>query len=438
MIQMKYYDRIKELRAADKTVTHDDHFDYGALKSRGMTTKIVTWILDHPYWWMRLLRAFCPIFRVGRIAFVSRNQDVKEILERQDVFETPFGMDMVDTSGGVEAVLGMQDGPAYRRTKDMLAKAFTASDIDKILKPLSGKLAKEAVEAGHGRFNAVRDLITAIPVRVARDYYGYDIKPDEERDFAEWSIALSTMYFADFFGDKELRRQTLIAAAKLQWITDRSIETARNSDFKGTATPLRRLLDMQKMAPEEISDADIRAAMISMVAGFVPTNTMAASHMLEVLFSKPAALALAIAAAKEDRDGDLQACLFEAMRFKPLNPGPMRFVNTDTIIAEGKKRARKITKGTTVIASTQSAMMDDRALRNPRQFDPDRPYSAYMLYGHGIHWCIGAQIANTQITQTLKALLCQPDLRRAAGKAGKLIKWGAFPDSLVVEYNLVK
>ena len=434
MIQMKYYDRINKLRAEDPDISADDTYDYGALKSSGFVAALTVWILDHSYWWMKFLRAWFPLLQVGKIVFVSRNKDVKEVLERQDVFETPFGPDMVDTSGGVEAVLGMQDGPAYRQTKDILAKAFTAADIDKILKPLAWKLASDAVANGNGRLNAVRDLITVVPVQISRDYYGFDIHPDEERDFAEWNIALSTMYFADFFGNADLRRQTLIASAKLVRITDRSIEVARKSKSK-IITPLSRLLDLQKATPDKISDADIRGAMISMVAGFVPTNTMAASHMLDVLLSKPDAFKLAVSAANEDRDADLQACLFEAMRFKPLNPGPMRFANVDVVVAEGKKHAKTIKKGSTLIASTQSAMMDDRVLRDPRNFDAERPYSAYMLYGHGMHWCIGAQIANTQITQTLKALLQRPNLQRASGNAGKLIKWGAFPDSLNVEYD---
>ena len=434
MIQMKYYDRINELRAEDPSISADDIYDYGALKSSGIVAAIVVWILDHSYLWMKFLRAWFPILQIGKIVFVSRNKDVKEVLERQDVFETPFGPDMVDTNGGVETVLGMQDGPAYRDTKDVLAKAFTAADTDKILKPLAWKLACDAIAKHNGRLNAVRDLITSVPVGVARDYFGLDIQPSEERDFAEWSIAQSTLCFADFFGSADLRRQTLIASAKLVRIVDRSIEVARRNKSK-KVTPLSRLLDLQKQAPEKISDADIRGALISMVAAFVPTNTMAASHMLDVLFSKPEAFKLAVSAANEDRDADLQACLYEAMRFKPLNLGPMRFTNVDVVVAEGKKHAKTINKGSSIIASTQSAMMDDRVLRDPLKFDPERPYSAYMLYGHGMHWCIGAQIANTQITQTLKALLQKPNLRRASGKAGKLVKWGAFPDSLMVEYD---
>ncbi len=435
MVQMKYFDRINELRAIDFNVNADTPYDYGQLKSSGIIAKAVTWILDHPYWWMKFLRNWFPVLQFGKIAFVSRNEDVKEILERQDAFSTPFGPDMVDTSGGVEAVLGMQDGPDYRKTKDLLAKAFTAEDINTIVKPLSLDIADNIVKKSQGRLNAVRDLITAVPVRICRDYYGYNIEPHEERDFAEWSIALSTMYFADFFGSEKLRRQSLIAAAKLQRITDRSIVLARsNKDKKNT--PLSRLLELQKSEPDTLSDADIRGAMISMVAGFVPTNTMAASHMLDVLLSNPDALSKAIDAALKDDDKELLACLTEAMRFKPLNPGPMRFARNDVVIAEGKKHARRIPAGTTIIASTQSAMMDDRALRNPRRFDPGRPYSAYLLYGHGIHWCIGAQIANTQITQTLKTLFRQQNIRRAPGKAGKLTKWGAFPDRLDVQFDL--
>ena len=435
MIKFKYYDKLNELRAIDFNVGPDDFFDYSVFRTDGIKARIAAWLLDHSYHWMRFLRAWFPIARLGMVAFVSRNQDVKEVLERQDVFETPFGPEMVDTSGGVEAVLGMQDGPKYRQTKDLLAKAFTARDIEEFVKPLSWKLAQEAVLTGHGKLNAIRDLITAIPVRICRDYYGYDIKPEEERDFAEWSISLSTLYFADPSGSETLRRQTLIGAAKLQRITDRSIAAVRKNP-PNKPNPISRLIALQKENPEEISDADIRGIMISMVAGFVPTNTMAAGHMLDVLLSRPEVWHEAVAAAIKGEDDLLQAYLFEAMRFKPLNPGPMRYANQDVVLAEGKKRARLIPKGTTVIASTQSAMMDDRALREPKKFDPDRPYSAYMLYGHGIHWCIGAQIANTQITQTFKALLRQPGLKRKLGPQGKLVKWGAFPDRLMVEYQI--
>ena len=84
---------------------------------------------------------------------------------------------------------------------------------------------------------------------------------------------------------------------------------------------------------------------------------------------------------------------------------------------------------------TASAMFDDRKLDNPRAFNPDRPPSHYMLFGYGLHWCVGAYIAEAQITQTFKALLLKSNLRRAGGDAGKLRTFGPFPAHLTVQFD---
>ncbi|MEM7301247.1 MAG: cytochrome P450 [Pseudomonadota bacterium] len=434
MIKMKYYDRINELRSQPLDVTADDDFDYNLFKSSGMAAKIANLMINHPYWWQRIIRNFFPLLTIGKISFVARDEDVREVLERQDVFETPFGPDMVDTNGGVEAVLGMQDGPAYRITKDMLARAFRRQDIAEVVTPVSAQLAQEAVAASNGRIDAVQDLITAIPVRVARDYYGYDIKTSEERAFSQWAISMSTLYFADFAGNADVRRMAIIGSKKLERMTMRSLEIERLRKQRSN-TPLGRLVEMQSKSPDKISDGDICGAMVSMIAGFVPTNTMAAGHMLDIVMSKAEAFDASRRAALANEDQLLNKCLLEAMRFRPLNPGPLRYLNTDTALGVGQKYQKTLKAGSTVIASTQSAMMDDRVVKDPLRFNPNRPDGNYMLYGHGIHWCIGAHIANSQITHTLKALLVQRNLRRAPGKAGRLNKWGAFPESMWMEFD---
>jgi cytochrome P450 len=80
-------------------------------------------------------------------------------------------------------------------------------------------------------------------------------------------------------------------------------------------------------------------------------------------------------------------------------------------------------------------MFDERRVRNPEAFDPDRPAAEYMLFGHGLHWCIGAYIAYAQITQTFKPLLRRSGLRRAAGSAGEMHRLTLFPVHLTVEFE---
>ena len=58
-----------------------------------------------------------------------------------------------------------------------------------------------------------------------------------------------------------------------------------------------------------------------------------------------------------------------------------------------------------------------------------------MVFGYGQHWCLGAYIAIAQITQTFKALLLKPGLRRAPGDAGKLRTITVYPAHLTVEFD---
>jgi cytochrome P450 len=123
------------------------------------------------------------------------------------------------------------------------------------------------------------------------------------------------------------------------------------------------------------------------------------------------------------------------MRYRPLNPGPWRRAARDYTLGAGTWRATRIREGRLVLASTQSAMFDPRGVREPGRFDPGRDAADSMLFGYGLHWCVGKFIAEAQIAQTLKPLLLRPDLRRAPGSDGKLALLGLFPEHLFVEWG---
>jgi cytochrome P450 len=80
-------------------------------------------------------------------------------------------------------------------------------------------------------------------------------------------------------------------------------------------------------------------------------------------------------------------------------------------------------------------MFDGRSIAKPKQFDPQRAADDYLVFGYGLHWCLGACIAAAQITQTFKALLQKRGLRRAQGAAGKLQTITVFPAHLTVEFD---
>jgi cytochrome P450 len=185
-----------------------------------------------------------------------------------------------------------------------------------------------------------------------------------------------------------------------------------------------------------MSDLDIRNNLVGLLIGELPTTSAAANLALDELLDRHEAFAGACAAARADDDGLLAAYVFEALRFRPLNPVIYRRALRDTAIAEGRLRARRIPSGTMVMASNLSAMFDPLEIRDPNAFRIDRPWETYLLWGYGLHACFGAYLNRATLPTILKPLLLRPGLRRAAGPAGHIDQQGTpFPVHLHLEFD---
>lgn len=431
------------MKQAGRTVSTDrsvatSNFDLNDLRSDSVIERLVQWLFDDPQavWVFGLLRRFRPIVRepFSKLTFVTRWDDVREVLAQDDVFVVPFGDKVKELNGGPNFLLGMQADPVYWQYQQQVMRAFRFDDVASIVTPLAAEFAKEIIDRSDGRLDVVQDYITRVPSLICRSYYGIELAPEDMLDFGHWTIAMSTYMFGDPTDKPAYRRVAVAAGDRLRPLVDRSIANAKAA-APGTDTVLNRLIAMQKEGADGLTDDIIRAYLVGMITGFVPTNTMAAGHILEMLLRRPDFMAAARNAALAGDDDLLERCLFEAMRFKPLNPGPFRNCARDYTIAKGTRRARTIRPGMKLLVSTQSAMFDKRQVERPREFNPNRPQSDYMLFGYGLHWCAGAFIARAHITQAFKALLVLKGLRRASGPAGQLRLLGPFPEHLVVEFD---
>jgi len=408
-------------------------FDPRALTPKpSLVSWLINWILDDPRWVFALLRRFAPILVFKGWGLVTRYDDVEDMMRRDKVFAVPFGPKIELLNGGPNFLLGMDDGPDYQRLHGPVAQAFPPTDGASIVAPFSASLAADLVAQSGGRLDAIETLITLVPTRVCEHYYG--VRVADELRFAQLTIAMSTFMFGDPTDDPTIRDQAVKAGDEFRPIIDAAIAAAR-AEPGSRDTIAKRLLAERMPDGEPLSDPTIASILIGMITGFVPTNTMAAGHMLEMLLRRPRFMEQASAAARAGDDDLLWRCLWESFRFKPLNPGPFRVCAEDAVVAAGTPRARTIVKGTQLLVGTQSAMFDPRRIPQPNVFDPSRQQDNYMMFGVGLHWCIGASLAQAQVTQTLKPLLLQRNLRRAPGAAGRLSTYGPFPAHLVVEFD---
>jgi cytochrome P450 len=88
---------------------------------------------------------------------------------------------------------------------------------------------------------------------------------------------------------------------------------------------------------------------------------------------------------------------FEALRFNPINPVLSRHAARTSVLATGTARKRVIPAGCTVYAAILPAMFDPSVFPHAGELRVDRPASAYLHFGHGLHRCFGRFVNLIQI-----------------------------------------
>lgn len=414
--------------------TEDRGFDVADLETHGFFDRLKAWIFGHPRWIFVLLRLWPRAgFPVFGWLIVTRFAEVQEVLSRPRAFQVPYGDKTKELNGGPNFLLGLDGGKEYDAYRVLVMKAFRREDVPSLVTPAAARRARDLLLRSGGKIDAVEGLLTRVATFLCEDYYGLRI-PDPV-EFGHWTIAMSTHIFVDAATVVPAHRRAAEAAARsVRALVDNAIAQAKHASSPPD-TVLARLIDIQKAEPA-ITDEMIRSALIGMITGFVPTNTLAAGNILKVLLSRPDIRAEARAAALAGDDDLLRRCLFEALRFNHIHWGLTRICKEDCTIAAGTARAKRVRPGTKVLASTWAAMFDGRELENPGAFDPRRRRGDYMLFGYDLHWCIGAYIAQAHVTQTFKALLLQTELRPARGKDGEMQMLGDFPQHLWMEFQV--
>ncbi|AZO23815.1 cytochrome P450 [Mesorhizobium sp. M1E.F.Ca.ET.045.02.1.1] len=432
MINWKYFKGIWEAQKKQGPVSAMPPFDIDRLRKKGLPARIAKFLVqDHPHWWLAWLRRCHPNLAIGsRFLLVTKGVDVRDILERGDEFETPYGPEMTELARGSNFILGMQDGAAYRQMKSAVLSAFPPSQVEAAVRPIAERHSRDIMTRAAPGFDAVAGLMKIVPVRICRDYFGLEI--DDETEFADWSIALSALFFSDPFADATTRQLAVVGGDRLIKVIDRSIAAIRNRQEKDDR-PLARLV--AQLDQKRLSLPDIHSIMLGMIAGFVPTNVLAGGNCLDVILSRTDARQAVDAALAEGSTDKLDRAILEAMRFKPIWIGPWRYTRRDAIIGQGTRRERLVKAGTVVMPATLSAMFDPEIVQRPNEFDTSRPHRDYMVFGHGIHLCIGAEIARIQIGECVRALFSKPKLNRVRGRAGKLAYVGAYPANLKVDFE---
>ncbi|MDF2709766.1 cytochrome P450 [Nonomuraea muscovyensis] len=281
----------------------------------------------------------------------------------------------------------LMDEPQHSRYRKPLVGRFTVRRM-RLLTERVEQVTAEHLDAME-KAGPSADLVTAfakpIPSIIICELLGV---PYEDRGSFQEHI--------DTFLGGEVGDEELIAAytATQQYLAELVVAKRANP----TDDVLSELTD------SDLTDEELRGvALILLSAGFDTTANMLALGTFALLRNPEQLAALRADPALTDK------AVEELLRYLSVAKTFMR-----TALEDVELGGQTIKAGTTVILSYATANRDPERFADPHTLDLQRQDGGHLAFGHGIHQCLGQQLARVEMRVALPALLNRfPTLRLA-------------------------
>ncbi|WP_084958000.1 cytochrome P450 [Thermoactinospora rubra] len=344
------------------------------------------------------IRAEQPIFPMEipgdqTVWLVTRHEDVRAVLGDHERFSNDFGNIIglgsnQDDPGG----LGFRDPPEHTRLRKYLTPEFTMRRLRRLEPRIEAIVGEylDRLEASGSPADLVESFCLPIPSLVVCELLGV---PYEERaDF----LRLSTDRF-DFSAGPEASIQAINDA--MEYLTD-LVKRERADPGDGLLGTLLR------EHGDELDDRTLASMADGLLTGGHDTSTsMLALGTLWLLDNPEAA-----ARVRQD-DAYVPLLVEELLRYMSVVQVAFpRFAREDMDFL-----GRRISKGQMVLCSLSGANRDPALGPDIDRVLPERETSSsHLAFGHGIHRCIGAPLAQMEMRIAFPALLRRfPALRLA-------------------------
>jgi cytochrome P450 len=306
--------------------------------------------------------------------------------------------------------LGMTDAPDHTRLRGLLTPEFTMRRLQRLQEPIE-RIVTEALdrmEAGGPVVDLVETFGFEIPFQVICELLG--LPTDVRDEFHELGTARFdlTEGGAGAFG----------AAAETRTFLIEEVRRQRIDPGEGLIGEIIRTRG------EEFSDLELGGLADGAFLGGYETSASMLSMGAYVLTQQPAAYELLRTGDKQQVDQVVD----ELLRYLcPVQIGFPRFAREDHDLF-----GHQVKKGSVVIVSLSGASRDPKAIPHPEQFDLRNAGTMHLAFGHGMHRCVGAELARMELRTALTALARRfPNLAMATDDPGEL----GFRD-LTIVYSL--
>lgn len=363
-------------------------------------------VIADPFPAYRELRDFGVVLDGRNSMWVAaRHRDVLEAIHHPSLYSSQLGFEafmsgVVGPAGperaeavGFDQVFGSRvliasDPPTHTELRRVVSRPFTKRSIGS-WEPWARLMVEELVDellekCEAGDADLVRDLAIPLPVRMIAEMLG--VPSERMEDFRRWSEALVGSLAAEV----DLEAVSGDLADMFAFFSEVTEDRRRD--------PGEDLISMIAAAtPEGETLTSIEVVMfcvLLLVAGNETTTNLLGSLQM-ALWEHPGQLALL-----RDRPELVGAAVEEGLRFG----GPVQGLFRQTT-EPCQLGGVDLPAGANVLVAFASANRDERVFDEPDVFRVERDSSEHLALGHGIHYCLGAQLARLETRLVLEALL---------------------------------
>lgn len=293
-----------------------------------------------------------------------------------------------ETIGG----LGMTDAPDHTRLRGILTPEFTKHRLARLDGPIRAVVeetldALAQLAAEDASVDLVPHFAFAIPFRVICDLLGLD-EADREEFHALGAARFDvTEGGPGVFGAATRTREFLIE----------TVAQRRSRPGDGLVGAILR------DHGDELDDVELGGLLDGVFLGGYETSASMLAMSAYVLAGDPETYALL----RTGTPADVDRVVEELLRFLcPVQLAFPRFARADLELA-----GHRVAAGDVVVVSLPGANRDPRRVPRPEQLDPANAAGGHLSFGHGVHRCVGAELARMELRAALVGLARRfPDL----------------------------
>jgi cytochrome P450 len=340
----------------------------------------------------KILRDKAPIYwhphpNGGGYWVISRHQDVMKVSRDNKTFSAERGFVLVDDLPPeiLEQVKGQllgMDPPNHGPLRRSVITRFTTKMLAE-LEPKVRDITRTILQAALQKpdCNFVYDVAGELPTSVIGSMMG--VPQDMWHQLREWSDMQTSASDPDIGGTPEE-----VQTASIEMGTYGYQLAAERKDKSGD--DLISLLVNVEVDGNQVSEMEFASLFVQItVAGNETTRALISGGMYE-LIQRPE-LYRELEAKHLDNPELMKSAIEEMLRWTcPLHYF-RRTATCDTEIG-----GQQIKENDKVVMLYSSANFDDTVFENPQVFDIHRSHNPHMAFGHGIHLCLGANLARME------------------------------------------